>query len=303
VKCCLILPHERWWGPTFSAESLTEVCRAAEAAGFDACAATDHPFPNVAEIRGAHHAFDVLTLLTYVASVTTTIKLHTHVLVAPFHNPYLTANAVATLSELVGDRILLGVGPGYLPSEFVAMGADFERRGTVTEAWITAFDAAWRNQASFSGLPFFPAQGNTLRSEQVRASRPPIWVGGNSLAAVERAVRVGDGWCPFRDTSRSPGLGTAHIETLCALERRITVLRDRLDAAGRSGPFDVCLSDPGPWAAGHPEDVLQHLDELSVAGVTWTAFHLEGGEGDVAGFVERIHAFGSVLRTSSGMAG
>jgi probable F420-dependent oxidoreductase len=278
---------------------MTEVCRAAEAAGFDACAATDHPFPNVAEIRGAHHAFDLLTLLTYVASVTTTIKLHTHVLVAPFHNPYRTANAIATLSELAGERIILGVGPGYLPSEFVAMGADFGRRGPVTEAWITAFNAAWRNQPGLSGLPFFPAQGNTLRSDRVRASRPPIWVGGNSLAAIERAVRVGDGWCPFRDTSRSPGLGTAHIDTLTVLERRIRLLRERLDAAGRAGPFDVCLSDPGPWAAGHPDDARQHLAELSAAGVTWTAFHLDGGEGGLGGLVQRIHAFGAVLSRSS----
>jgi len=296
VKCCLILPHEQWWGAAFSAEALTEVCRAAEAAGFDACAATDHPFPNVAEIRGAHHAFDLLTLLTYVASVTTTIKLHTHVLVAPFRNPYLTANAVATLSELAGDRVILGVGPGYLPSEFVAMGADFGQRGNVTEAWIRAFDAAWRNQAGFSGLPSFPAQGNTLRSGGVRAPRPPIWVGGNSRAAVERAVRVGDGWCPFRDAARSPGLGTAHIDSLAALARRIRLLRAELEAAGRTAPFDVCLSDPGPWAAGDQRAVLEHLGELATVGVTWTAFHLEGQAGDVGRFVERIHAFGPVLK-------
>ena len=94
-------------GEFTSHEAIAEMARAAERAGFDACYATEHPFPSDAWLAsGGHHALDPFVALTCVASATETLRLHTNVLVHPYRNPFLMAKAVASLDVVSGGRVV-----------------------------------------------------------------------------------------------------------------------------------------------------------------------------------------------------
>ena len=91
LRCALILHTDRMdLGPEFvSAEGVMEVACAAERAGFDAVAVTDHPMPEDAWMRsGGHHALDPFVALAFAAAATTRLRLLTYIYVLPYRNPF-----------------------------------------------------------------------------------------------------------------------------------------------------------------------------------------------------------------------
>jgi alkanesulfonate monooxygenase SsuD/methylene tetrahydromethanopterin reductase-like flavin-dependent oxidoreductase (luciferase family) len=107
-----------------SGDAIAELSVAAEKAGYDAVSVTDHPFPGDKWLaRGGHHALDPFSSLAFAAASTSTLRLHTNLLVLAYRNPWLAAHQVATLDRLSGGRVILGIGAGYLEPEFDAVGA------------------------------------------------------------------------------------------------------------------------------------------------------------------------------------
>ena len=118
-------------------------------------------------------------------------------LVLPYHNPIRLAKAAATLDVLSGGRLILGVGVGAVPPESEAMGSPYAERGAITDEAIAVMKALWTQEepsfagqySRFSGMPFSP--------KPVQRPHIPILIGGNSRAAIRRAVRLGNGWHPL----------------------------------------------------------------------------------------------------------
>ena len=116
-----------------ASDKMRTVATAAEAASFDACNLTDHPFPDATWLKNSgHNAFDPLAALCFVAGFTTKIRLHTNIVVLPYRNPFLTAKEATTLDVLSKGRLILGIGVGYQESEYAALGVDFKQRGKLT---------------------------------------------------------------------------------------------------------------------------------------------------------------------------
>src|SRR5262249_34980784 len=108
-------------------EGILQFARAVEDAGFHAIAVTRHPGPSAKWLQaGGHLTFEPLAALSFCAAATRGLRLVTYVLVLPYHNPLVMAKAVATVDRLSGGRLILGVGGGYLRSEFAASGVEFE---------------------------------------------------------------------------------------------------------------------------------------------------------------------------------
>ncbi|MGH7822134.1 MAG: TIGR03619 family F420-dependent LLM class oxidoreductase, partial [Candidatus Binatia bacterium] len=105
----------------------------------------------------------------------------------------VTAKMVATLDALSGGRVIFGVGVGWLREEFAALGQDARSRGRVTDEYLEVCRRLWRDPvAEFTGTHYvLPAVRSGPKPRQ--RPWPPIWVGGNSRAARERAIRLGDG--------------------------------------------------------------------------------------------------------------
>jgi len=154
--------------------------------------------PDDAEGSGGRY-LDPLASLAYLAGVTTRVGLGVAVLVLPYRPALPTAKWVATIQELSGGRLLLGVGGGWMAAEFRALGVDRRRRGRITDETLAFLDACFADDvAQANGQPFL---------FKPRPARPPLFVGGSPAVAFPRALAHRAGWIPMGltpDTLREP---------------------------------------------------------------------------------------------------
>jgi probable F420-dependent oxidoreductase len=167
------------------------------------------------EQRG-QHIYEPLIVLAYLAAVTRRVLLGTSVYLLALRNPLLAARQAVSLDRLSDGRLVLGVGVGWLESEFAALGVPFRERGRRTDEAIAVLKAS----CGPDGAGFLP--------KPVQRPHPPLWIGGRSDAAVRRAARAGDAWHP------------SHL-TVGELRRRIPELHAECERAGRS-PDDVTVT-------------------------------------------------------------
>jgi probable F420-dependent oxidoreductase len=283
-----------------SAAGIADLARAAETAGFAGVFVTEHPFPVDDWLAtGGHHALDPFVALSFAAAATTRVRLFTYLCVLPYRNPFLTAKAAASLDVLSGGRLDLGVGAGYLQGEFAALGVDFSERNELFDEAIDAVTAAWSEDGVERRGRHFVAAGNTMRPKPVQSPRPPIWVGGNSRAAIRRAAHLADGWLPMPNPRsqvqrrRSPAL-----ETVDDLRGMLEVLRAERKASGRAGRLDVIAMPLVPFLPSAPDfdadRLVSHVAELAGMGVTGVAMGLPASSRQA--HVEALGAYGeSVL--------
>ena len=245
---------------------------AAEAAGFDACFVTDHPAPDAKWLAGGgHHALDPFVALSFAAAATTSLRVQTHILVLPYRNPLLTAKSVLSLDVLSHGRVILGVAAGYLKPEFAALGVDFDERNELADEAIDVMRRIWTDGEIATEGRHFRTRGTTMRPPVVQQPHPPIWIGGNSTAAIRRAAERGQGWVPFPNPGGlSASVRTPELSSVDQLGRRIRVLREHGERVGRTEPIDICF---GPFAheARAAVDELHALEQL---GVTWAALRV-----------------------------
>ncbi len=265
------------WEREIGGTQIVEAARMAERAGFDWVSCSDHVAVPVsrAAAMGATW-FDAGSTLAFVAGATTRIRLLSHVLVLPYRHPLVIAKQYGTLDHLSGGRLILGVGSGHLKPEFKVLGADFERRGTVSDEYLAAIVAAWSEEvARFEGetLAF---RDVIVAPRPAQRPRPPIWVGGNSRAAVRRAARLADGWVPWQLEPEACAAAVADARRLRA-------------EAGQPGAFEVVA--PLAVAAGAA------TDELVAAASRWraagaTALHVGIAARGLAELLARLEWFG-----------
>ncbi|MEM9714519.1 MAG: TIGR03619 family F420-dependent LLM class oxidoreductase, partial [Actinomycetota bacterium] len=152
-------------GPFASPAGAATMARAAEAAGFDSLWTVEHvvvpagyesayPYSPSGKMPGQEDAPipDPVVWLSYLAGLTSTIRLATGVMILPQRNPVVFAKEVATLDQLSGGRVELGIGVGWLEEEFDAIGVPFRSRGKMTDEHTHAMRALWtEDQASYDG--------------------------------------------------------------------------------------------------------------------------------------------------------
>jgi probable F420-dependent oxidoreductase len=173
----------------------------------------------VGERLGGRPYHDALTMLTWVAATTQRVRLGTSVLVVPYLHPMNLAKAIATLDQLSGGRVVLGLGVGSLPEENAALGVPYEGRGGYTDEAIDVMRGLWTGEPfGYDGEHF--SFGPVVASP-VPAQRPlPVVIGGNRAPALRRVAERGDGWHPLGVTPDG-------------IARRLTVLQEHLDVASR----------------------------------------------------------------------
>jgi len=208
-------------GPQSNRTTIRACVRIAEQADFDGIFLSDHLCipPDQPEGSGGRY-LDVLATLAFIAGATDKIRLGISVLVVPYRPAVLTAKQVATIQELSGERVILGIGVGWMKPEFEALGADIRRRGAITDETLSVIHHLFSADApgaydgpivKFPSFMFLP-----------RPKRPPIWVGGNSPAAMNRVLKFGDGWHPMLPAAE--------------LKAKVEELNARARAAGRDAP-------------------------------------------------------------------
>jgi probable F420-dependent oxidoreductase len=138
--------------------------------------------------------YDPVLTLTWVAAVTKRVRLGTSVLVLPMRHPLPLAKELATLQNLSDGRLILGAGVGWLQEEFAALGVPFSERGRRLDEGLAMMRAVWtQDPVTFHSRTISAViEGMTMTPMPV--SPIPLWLGGNSDAAIRRTIRIADGW-------------------------------------------------------------------------------------------------------------
>jgi probable F420-dependent oxidoreductase len=249
----------------------TEVAVRAEQAGFDGISFTEHPVPSARWLaNGGHQSLDPFVALAAAGAVTSRIKLMTNLSVAPYRNPFLLAKAAATVDKLSGGRMVLGLGAGYMKSEYFALGVDFEERNALFDEVLQVMPLHW------SGEPFSFEGRHFSARDVISLPRPvqqpiPMWIGGNSNASRRRVAQYAQGWMPMLGSSQlSTTARTRHIANLDELTDLIAETRAAVVEAGRNDAIDIQCSYQGFVELGSDADA--HREQIAAyekAGVTW----------------------------------
>jgi len=285
-----------------SLEAIAEVTAAAAVAGFDHVFVTDHPAPPRRWLdAGGHDAFDPFVALTAAAMGDARIGLLTNLVPLAYRHPLVVAKAAASLDRLSSGRLTLGVGVGYLRSEFEALGVPFEERNDRFDAAIRTLETMWGGGPVPGSLAV--VTGTDRTDEIVALPTPvrgtiPIWIGGNAARTRQRVVDHAAGWMPLPNPAavarsrRSPVLDGP--DDLAAM---LADLQHRADVAGRVEPIEVVFVVPEGGVPGAPGfDVEAHRDALhryADMGVTGNNVTVEGR--DRSEVLDTIAAYGSAV--------
>jgi probable F420-dependent oxidoreductase len=209
---------------------------------------------------------DPTVVLSYAAAVTERVELGVAIINAPFESPALLAKQLATLDLLSRGRLVAGLGLGWLPEEFVASGVPFERRGARMAEYVRCLQALWGpDPVSFEGEFYRIPESLILPKPAPRqgSGRPPILIGGDAPAALERIGRIGDGWI---SSSRVPP---------AELGRRVNLVKAAATAAGRDAESlrfvcrGVLLEAPRTRPlTGSLDEIRADLPGLAAQGIT-----------------------------------
>lgn len=253
------------------AGAISELARTAEAAGFHGIALTEHPAPSSRWLEtGGHQSLDPFVALGAAAGATTNLALVTNLSVIPYRNPLLLAKAAATLNRVSEGRFYLGAGAGYLKSEYFALGVDFGERNALFEEALEVMQLHWSGKPfSFEGRHFSARDIQALPAP--KGHGVPIWMGGNSDAALRRAAKYAAGWMPMTaPASVAKTARTPPVTTTEELKERLAVLQ-RL-AGDRYDELELIMGYSGPGLSAmdrEAERVRDRLGELEELGVDW----------------------------------
>ena len=250
----VVIPH---FGRTAQPGAVEAVARAAEELGFDSAWASDHVIVPVGEEHVPAYYYEPFPVMAAAAAVTMRILVGVSVLVLPYRHPVTTAKALATLDQMSGGRIILGAGVGGLQPEFEALGADYRRRGAVSDEYLDVMRACWTQDP----IDF---DGRFVQIRQMRAlPKPlqapfPVWVGGTSAAAIQRAALHGDGWHPYAIGFERFAAGVEHYRAACHEAGREpgVVSLTRLVETMATAPARLFNLGRGTLEIGAPADIV-----------------------------------------------
>ena len=219
---------------------LPELAALVEQLGFDGIGLSDHlvrprevasRYPYSADGRmeaGTSTPYpDPWVAIAALGQQTSRVRFLTNVFVLPLRDPFTVAKAIATASVFSGDRVVLGVGVGWMAEEFALTGQRFEARGRRTDEMLEVVSKLFTGEMVEHHGEFYDFA--PLQMQPVPTTPPPVWIGGESEAAIRRAARR-DGWIGI------------HYGEVDALERIARVQRARREAGRGSGRFDVALA-------------------------------------------------------------
>ena len=251
-------------------EHLVPIAIAADEAGYEAIASSDHavypetldtPYPytedGVRRYDETSHFPDPWVLAGALSSVTKRLRFTTNVYVLPMRNPFMAAKQIATAAALSNDRVTLTIGVGWSNLEFKLVGQEFKRRGARTDEMLEVIQKALTGE-------WFEHHGEFYDFDRLKLTPPtptkpiPVWVGGISDFALRRAAR-NDGWL-------------SDLQTSAEIIECIDKVRAYRKDLGRSDTFDVMASA----SDAHDVDGYQKLDDAGVNHILtmpWAFYH------------------------------
>ncbi|HYJ68415.1 MAG TPA: TIGR03619 family F420-dependent LLM class oxidoreductase [Nocardioidaceae bacterium] len=214
-----------------------------------------------------HAVHDPIAALSYTAGITSQIRLGLAVVNLPWYAPIVLAKALTTLDTLSDGRLNVGLGLGWAPQEFAAVGTPSTRRGARGEEFVACLKQIWTEpEPEFHGS-FYDLPRVRVDPKPVQRPHPPLLLGGMAEVALRRAGRIADGWISSSRTD------------LTTIEASIDVVRSAAASAGRDpatlrfvvrGVVRLTPDEVGDRKPlqGTADEIRSDLDALAAKGVT-----------------------------------
>jgi probable F420-dependent oxidoreductase len=267
--------------PYLPVKHAQSAARAAEAAGFDGLTVPDHAavpeqvnsvYPYMPgkekEFGPASEFSDPFITITAMALATKQLRFATNILIAPLRHPILLAKSIGTVAAIIGDRLDVGLGAGWMREEFDALGVDFSTRGSRLNETIVAL-----RQLLAGGGEY---HGELISFDPIRVAPIPepdtvkLLVGGHSGVALRRAVSLADGWVGVEG------------DRLSLRETLTRIGRLREDAGVLPRDFEIRAGIGGKLTTAD----LVELTDLGVAGIMVGADSLRHKVGRLAAIAQ-----------------
>ncbi len=184
-----------------------ELARWAEDAGFESLFYAEHthiptsrksPFAGGRELPEYYkQSYDPFVALAAAATATERLKLATGICLVTEHDPLTLAKTVATLDQVSGGRVLLGIGAGWNAEEMEDHGVAFKERWKVTRERVLAMRQLWTEEAAEYHGEFVDFESTWSWPKPVQAGGPPVLLGAASRWTAARVVEYCDGWFPI----------------------------------------------------------------------------------------------------------
>lgn len=195
-------------GPAPASLGITTMGRAAEAAGAESLWVSDHllqvnvdvdTYPYSPDGRPTWDVdtpfFEALSCCSFLAAATSRCRIGTAVLIAPQRNVLELAKTAATIDQLSGGRLMLGLGVGWHEQEMAALGYAYRTRGRRFDEMLQVLRSCWSGAPeSFDGHEVQVPAHVVLEPRPAQSAGPPLLVGGMTDLALRRVARYGDGW-------------------------------------------------------------------------------------------------------------
>jgi probable F420-dependent oxidoreductase len=290
-KIGLFVPHfeQPWNGSSLRWADIAAIAQRAEEVGFDSFWLPDHllfRFPQVHQ----QGAWDAWSLLAALAATTQAIEIAPLVACSSFRNPALIAKMAATVDEISGGRLILGLGAGWHEPEYVAFGFPYDHRvSRFAEALQIISTLLRTGHVDFEGS-YYTARDCELRPRGPRPGGPPILIGGSGDRMLRLAAGHGDAWNADRqnDITAVQALN-ARVDAAChdvgrdpaTLSRVIGIQVDLLNASRQAMQPRQWVMAPWPltgtpeelaaqirrYAEARVEHMMVWIDPVSVAGI------------------------------------
>ncbi len=272
--------HFGWMSSMDSLSAVRKTTALADAIGMDSLWVGDH-------IAFAVPIADPLLQLAQAAALSDRLTFGTSVYLLPLRHPTPVAKQVSTLDRLTEGRLIFGVGiGGEFPNEFAACGVPVKERGARLTEGMQVLRKLWSGEKVSNDGKFYPFEDVQMLPKPRQLGGPPIWCGGRSEAALQRAGHLADGYVSYVVT---PAMYKSSLAVIAAAAEKVNRKIDRFgtahllffridDTFERS--WDVAtehLSERyasdfrGPakkyCALGRPEDVAARINEFREAGV------------------------------------
>lgn len=241
---------------------------------------------------------DVVVTMGAVAARTTRLRMASSVHIAPYRHPLSSAHQFATVDVLSNGRLIVGVGSGWDPEEFAAVGADFEHRGAIAEECIEIYKKAWTQPWLEHHGRFFTIENVSMDPKPVQKPNPPIVYGAVTGAGARRAARCADGLYPmFLDADGHPGrydgLREAVLREAERVGRDLTDFRLYAFASGLvvDGSDELARAEPRPTLTGSAEQVIEDLEGFGADGYHHVTVHFDIRSGTIEELFEQAERF------------
>ncbi|MBV8924911.1 MAG: TIGR03619 family F420-dependent LLM class oxidoreductase [Bradyrhizobium sp.] len=272
-------------GALATPDNLVHTAQAVERMGYDYVWMGDHlifpkrmktKYPYTADgslpISPTYNFFEIFTTYAFIAGQTSKLELSTNIVIPALRRPEVLARLISSVDVLSGGRLRIVIGLGWMEDEYEAVGVSWRERASVTDESVLALRALW-GEEPFHGKHFQIEP--TYFNPKPLQSPFPIWVGGDSDAAIRRAATLGEGWQPVgpaRETShKSGGMGAR----VAWLKEKYAYALETRERAGRGGQplalgSSVGMLDTGSDAltlSDQKDQLLEDIAALASAGV------------------------------------